>query len=232
MDPAYRRHMMMGLRAYRKMPRASCPLCGYTGKFDGLGTITRFGAGCPKCGSAERHRLLALAIRDGFVSFADKDILHFAPEPVIVNAIQSSKPRSYISADIEPGRADLVLDITNIALDDDSLDIVMASHVLEHVDDGRALSEIRRILRPGGQAVLMVPIIEGWNASYEDASVTSPVQRLAHFDKEDHIRFYGQDFRDRILRTGFSLQEYTADGLASVRFGLLRGEKVFIATKV
>jgi ubiquinone/menaquinone biosynthesis C-methylase UbiE len=67
----------------------------------------------------------------------------------------------------------LNLDLEAIALPDDSIDVVVASHVLEHVDDKKALAEIRRVLRSDGVAPLMVPIVEGWDSTYVDPSITT-----------------------------------------------------------
>ncbi len=76
--------------------------------------------------------------------------------------------------DIAPGKADRVLNIEAIASPDASYDCVVCSHVLEHVDDKKALSEIYRVLRPGGVALIMLPVIEGWAKTYENPAVTSP----------------------------------------------------------
>jgi SAM-dependent methyltransferase len=229
-DPAYRSHAVQAIRQYRKTAPAECSICGYVGKFDGVGTIMRFGSGCPACHSAERHRLLAIAADRGFVDFGGKDILHFAPEPCITRIVKARKPRSYTTGDIQPGRADRVLNIEKIDMPDASLDMIICSHVLEHVDDAKALGEFRRILRPGGQAVLMVPIVEGWDASYENPQADTDEERFRHYGQADHIRYYGSDFRNRVTAAGFALGEFTANGPDSVRYALSRGEKVFLAT--
>jgi hypothetical protein len=83
---------------------------------------------------------------------------------------------------------------------------------------------------PGGQLIAMVPLIEGWAETYQDVTV-SPGDRARHYGQWDHIRYYGADFRARIACAGFALEEYTADGPASARHALLRGEKVFKALK-
>lgn len=150
----------------------------------------------------------------------------------MVRLIRSFGPSEYRSADLTPGRADTVLNIEAMDLPDASVDAVIASHILEHVDDRRALPEIRRVLASGGQLIAMVPLIEGWTTTYEDASKLSGEERAQHFGQPDHVRFYGADFRDRIREAGFSLAEYTATGADSVRYRLNRGEKVFLATKV
>ena len=108
---------------------------------------------------------------------------------------------------------------------------MVCSHVLEHVNDRKALRELKRILRPSGTAILMVPIVEGWDTTYEDPSVSSPEGRDLHFGQSDHIRFYGRDFRDRVRDAGFELTEFTAEEPDVSRYGLLRGDKVFFARR-
>ena len=216
-----------------KQPEAECPCCGYKGNFNpAAGTPPRPNAICPQCRSFERHRLMALALQRGFVSFAGKDVLHFAPEPAVKAMTDTQSPKSRVTADLEPGIADRVLNIEQLDLEDESLDIIICSHVLEHVDDRKALGEMKRVLRPGGQAVIMIPIVEGWDTSYENAEITSEEDRHIHFGQFDHVRYYGgADFRKRVKDAGFQLSEFTADGAECVRYGLVRGERVFLAGK-
>jgi SAM-dependent methyltransferase len=184
---------------------------------------------CPHCGSLERHRLFKLWF-DQNQAYADgKRILHFAPEAAVSNLLRPLA-KQYVTADISPG-CDLTLNIENIALPDGSCDLILCSHVLEHVDDGAALSEMRRALADGGVALLMIPIIEGWSETYENAEIVRPDDRELHFGQEDHIRYYGANIRDRIRDAGFELEEFAADGSATVKYGLLRGEKLFIALR-
>lgn len=109
--------------------------------------------------------------------------------------------------------------------------MIVCSHVLEHVNDRLALVELYRILRPGGQLIVMVPIIEGWEASYENDAITSDQDRELHFGQYDHVRYYGRDIRQRLMDSGFTIKEYTAFGADVITYSLLRGEKVFICTK-
>ena len=156
-----------------------------------------------------------------------KTFVHFAPEAV--GRFVASLVGEYITADIQPGRADRVLDIEHIDMPDATCDVFFCSHVLEHVDDAKALREIRRILRPGGVALLMIPIVEGWETSFEDASVVGEREREMLFGQSDHVRMYGRDFRGRVAQAGFGLEEFTAVEPHVRTYGLFRGEKVFIA---
>jgi len=178
----------------------------------------------------ERHRLFWLAqTRLTLFSASDK-ILHFAPEACASQLIRRSC-HEYRSADLQDGHADVVLNIEGIALPDESVDVVIASHVLEHVDDKAALSEIWRILKDRGRLIVMIPIIEGWALTYENPLITSAKERTAHFGQCDHVRYYGREFRERVESAGFSLSEFDCEGGEVVKYALLRGEKVFICRK-
>ena len=219
------------IRAYERSTPATCPICGFEGRFDGYGLTNRPSARCPRCGSLERQRLIALAFRRGSITVRGRDVLHFAPEQSVTRLIEADGPASYVTADIEPGRAMVTLDLEAIAKPDASFDVVVASHVLEHVDDRKALAEIHRILRPGGLLIALVPIVEGWATTYENPRIDGETDRERYFGQWNHVRYYGADFRDRVRAPGFALDEFTADGDDSVHHALIRGEKIFLARK-
>lgn len=206
-----------------------CNLCNKKGRFFAYGNPPRYHAICPSCGSMERHRLLALiANHEDF--FTAKSVLHFAPEPALLKYIKT-KAISYVCADFCLGKADLRLDIQNIEQPDKSWDVVIASHVLEHVDDRLAIRELYRILKGGGIFLAMVPIIEAWENSYEDAAITNPAARVLHFGQHDHLRYYGRDFVSRLKAVGFSVRELTASPQQCLENGLIYGEKLFVCRK-
>ena len=208
-----------------------CPLCDYFGNFAPFGVPPRFDARCPSCGSLERHRLTWLVISRRNLITTDHSFLHFSAEPVLRRKIQPAVA-SYASAELRSdARADLLLNIEAIDLPDASYDRVMCNHVLEHVDDARAIAELYRVLRPGGAVFLTTPIVEGWAETYENPDITDGNARLLHFAQRDHIRIFGRDLRDRIRAVGFLLDEVTATEPDVHRYGLMRGETVFIATK-
>jgi SAM-dependent methyltransferase len=159
-------------------------------------------------------------------------LLHFSPEPVLARLFKQRAGR-YTGSDIDPEHrhADTVLDIEEIDLSAGSIDVVVCSHVLEHVDATKALSEISRIMAPGGVALLMFPIVEGWEHTFENPEITSPADRRIYFGQSDHVRFFGRDVRDLIAGAGLLLTEFTAEEPAVARYGLMRGEKVFVAAK-
>jgi SAM-dependent methyltransferase len=216
-------------RSWGKFPR-ECPLCGYRGKFLGYGYPYTCDIYCPKCGSLERHRLLCLAAREERL-FASKDVLHFAPEAAIRRLVLEQTPRSYATADLFAKGVDRTENIEALTIADNSYDVVICLHVLEHVDDRAAIHELYRVLRPEGLLIAMFPIVEGWEETYEDPSKTSAAERLLFFGQGDHARFFGRDARERLAAPGFVVEEYTAVEPHVSRYGLARGEKVFLCRR-
>ena len=188
--------------ARRRLAR-SCPICGYHGMFIGVGHPPRWDARCPQCGSRERHRLMHLWVTEGGGDrLAGRRILHFAPEKTVLRRMRDNP--LYESADLhQPGVTHRV-DITRVPLPDAGYDVVIANHVLEHIpDDRQAMRELFRLLRPGGVAVLSVPINATRQQTYENAAVTTPEQRHGAFLRRGHRRYYGLDFAERLAEAGF-----------------------------
>jgi SAM-dependent methyltransferase len=220
-------------RQLTPIAKRECNICGYNGFFGPIGRPIRLDAECPSCGSRERHRLLMIAISRGEIEkFEDKDslLLHFAPEKILEEYFRNNF-NNYTTADLY-NNADLTLDMEDISVKDEQYDIIVANHVLEHVNDRKAASELSRISKKGGILVCQVPIVEGWNTTYENDAVQTEDERWLHFGQGDHVRFYGADFRKRICAGGFKLiKEVTSEDSDVIQYGLLRGEKVFVFEK-
>lgn len=227
------RAAVYGLKMIPKLtgvvPR-DCPCCGFYGYFNAYGMPPRLDVKCGKCGSLERHRLFKLAMDALHLIPHDAQVLHFAPE-VSIRKMVREVTLSYVSADIQPGIADIVLNLEQIDQPSNTLDVVIANHVLEHVNDKLAINELYRILKPGGKLIAMVPIVEGWDETYENAAVGTESERDLHFGQGDHVRYFGRDYRARLSEPGFIVGEFGANGADTVKYGLMRGEKVFIGTK-
>jgi len=226
--------MRMAGSLFGKFPR-ECTVCGFKGRFLAFDNPTHLGLNidsrCPRCRGLERHRLVALCDREKNL-FEGKEMLHFAPEPGMRSYILKRKPKRYVTCDYAPDIADLQINIEKIDIEDNAFDVVYCSHVLEHVDDNRAIPELYRIVRPGGMVLIMVPLIEGWDRSFIDASKTgSESERILYFNQLDHIRMFGSDFRDRLKAPGFEVEEFTAVEPYVSRHALIRGEKVFLCRK-
>src|SRR5262249_42077664 len=149
----------------------------------------RENAKCPRCKARERHRLLWLYLKNKTNLFHDRlRVLHFAPERWF-EALSSLPKLDYLSADLDPGRAMVAMDITRIPLPDNSVDAIICSHVLEHVvDDRGAMREMYRILTTGGWATILVPIKSTLQTTLEDFTVVSPEERALLFGQADHVR--------------------------------------------
>jgi SAM-dependent methyltransferase len=108
----------------------------------------------------------------------------------------------YLSGDLAPGWAMEQMDITDIHYPDQTFDVIYCSHVLEHVpEDRKAIAEFYRVLKPGGWALIIVPINR--ERTYEDLSVTGPEERRKIFGHPEHVRHCGQDYAGRLRSSGF-----------------------------
>lgn len=134
-------------------------------------------------------------------------MLHIAPEHCFMDRFEAMDNLEYITADIESPLAKIKMDIHDIPMDDNSIDVVFCNHVLEHVkDDIKALGEIKRVLKPGGWAILQIPFFYPLkDKTYEDATITDPKEREKAFGQDDHVRMYGKDYGDRLASVGFEV---------------------------
>ncbi|MDQ3727963.1 MAG: methyltransferase domain-containing protein [Actinomycetota bacterium] len=192
------------LRAGRKY---RCPCCGRgSRRFVAGGYAGRPEAACPWCGSLERHRVMALFLRDWLNDHHPRDILHFAPERGIRPILRRNAHARYVAADLDSAPGVVSVDIMAMPFEDASFDLIVCSHVLEHVlDDRAAMAEMRRVLRPRGTALLQAPVRYGRDTD-EDTTVTDPVIRYQRFGQPNHWRFYGEDLSDRLSSAGFAVQ--------------------------
>lgn len=164
---------------------------------------------CPCCEShdRERHLLMYLAQLNLLPILGGKaKVLHFAPEKWLSQLITMQKPDVYAKADLYPQSVDVEkIDIHAITYPDASFTLVIAKHVLEHVDDDKqAMTEIRRVLVPGGLAILQTPYSASLHNTFSDPGIASPAQRLQLFGQEDHVRLFGQDIFTRFAAAGFN----------------------------
>lgn len=194
--------------------RYYCPICRKSYRsFNAYGVVPRLNAQCPGCGALERHRLLWIAL-DKMLLVADKRggrLLHVAPEPCLTARLK--KIFEYISIDLDGLRAMMPMDISQLSFPDGYFDAIVCNHVLEHVpDDRKALSELYRVLKPGGWASIQVPI-DG-DLTQEDMSVTDPDERERRFGQHDHVRSYGRDFIGRLEDAGFLINVFPKAKLA------------------
>ena len=214
-----------------------CPMCGHSYRtFASYGYNKRENVLCRWCLSMERHRAIWLYLHEKTNIFTDPvKVLHFAPEHQLQQALKAAEKVDYISADIDMPTAMVKMDITNITFPENTFDVIICNHVLEHVpDDAKAMSELYRVLKPGGWSILQTPINIHSQETDEDLTITDPRERERRFGQNDHVRTYGMDKKDRLERAGFTvvLDKYLYDMSDEKvsKYGLLR-EDIWLCKK-
>lgn len=193
---------------------------------------------CPICRSFDRERGLYLFLQrhTNLFSGTRLRLLHFAPEKNLRAQIAACPTIHYVTADLDGTRADERQDITQLEYQDEAFDAVICVHVLEHVPaDNTAMRELLRVLRPGGWALILVPIRKGLEATLEDPSVTDPEERARLYGQADHVRCYGNDFYDRLTEAGFNVSVSPFDTIITeteyIRYRLLTRDDMCLARK-
>ena len=159
---------------------------------------------CPFCGSLPRHRILAAWCEKHIEFLRSSTILYFAPEPSMMLWMKRNRVKC-TTADLFQ-KADLTLDIQKTGLPDESYDLIIANHVLEHVDDFReALKEIHRILRPNGFFICSFPMDPKVETLDEDESIKTDEMRLSRYGQNDHKRLFGLKADHLLADAGFSV---------------------------
>ncbi len=200
-----------------------CPVC--KSRFEifashGLvkGALKRENAKCVNCGSLERHRLLFLYLSNKTNLFDDKSklrLLHFAPEKFFYEIFSQKQNIEYIPCDLFPeryvykGKVPVQkIDISEIPFEENYFDVVLCNHVLEHIpDDIHAMTELYRVMKKGAWGIFHVPIDYNREKTYEDFAITTPEEREKAFGQDDHVRWYGKDYIERLKSVGFKVIE-------------------------
>lgn len=217
----------------------SCPVCQNSYRtFLPYGRKARSNALCPHCLSLERHRLMWLFLKDKTRFFDESlDVLHIAPELCFIKIFKKIHGEKYITADLESPLADVKLDVLDMPFAASKFDVVFCNHVMEHVsDDHRAMTEIFRVLKPGGWAIIQVPLFHPLReTTYEDITITEPNAREKAFGQSDHVRMYGKDYSDRLRAVGFTVTEdWMAKSLpneTAIKYALPFDEPIFYCKK-
>ena len=170
---------------------------------------TRPNALAPHSLSLERHRLLWLYLQQRTNLFsAPLNMLHIAPEYCFIKRLRNLPKLHYITADLISPWADVKMDVQQIPYPDNSFDVVMCNHVLEHVqDDRQAMREIYRVLQPGGFPIMQVPIDDQLSETLENPDYNTPALREKYYGQSDHLRQYGRDYPKRLTECGFAVTE-------------------------
>lgn len=159
--------------------------------------------------SLERHRLIWLYLKKETDFFqTPSKVLHIAPEKAFISLLKKLSHLDYISCDIESPLADIKADICALPFDDNSFDWILCNHVLEHIpSDTKAMKELYRVLKPGGKALLQVPLDPKRDTTFEDNSITDKATRTKVFGQYDHVRVYGKDYFEKLRAIGFQVNE-------------------------
>ena len=228
-----------------------CPFCNYSSKDLALigldipvlnqkqvvGGGKRF-AGCHKCGSSDRTRLVYIYLKEELSIYNEKhkNILHIAPEKHISKPLIAFGFDKYVCGDLftegyqYPAHVENI-NILNIPYPDNTFDLIICNHVLEHIPtDIAAMKELHRVLKTDGEAILQVPISKNSAQTFEDFTVTEPKQREMVFGQFDHVRIYGQDYVDRLADAGFAVNRINISSKYS-KYGLNKDEDLFLCKK-
>ncbi len=187
--------------------------------------------------SLERHRLLWLYLQNETDFFTSrKKVLHFAPEQAFYQRFRGMANLDYTTTDLLSPLADVKADICNLPFADDSYDLILCNHVLEHIpDDTKAMQELFRVMKPGGMGIFQIPQDLSRATTFEDDSITDPKERARIFGQYDHVRVYGRDYFDKLRSIGFRVveEDYTTRIAPELveRYGLAKGEVIPVVYK-
>lgn len=227
------------IRIFFKGQQRYCPICNsFVRRFlsHGPRAFKREDVLCPVCFSHGRQRF-AWVYFSSQLQFQDekpKSFLHIAPDVQLIEKFKKLPNIDYLSIDLESPHALMHMDITDLKLSDNRFDVIYCSHVLEHIpDDLKAMSEMYRVLKSGGFAFIQVPLSD--KPTFEDLSIEDPEERQRLFLWHDHVRLYGPDIKDRLVKVGYKVTVVSAldilDKEACEQMAVRPDEKLFFCEK-
>lgn len=211
--------------------RVACNVCGRTARSWRRGVEN---GRCPNCGCPSRTRLLWRYLVTVAAKHDDWNVVHFAPEPPLERRLRTWGARAYRTCDLRGTHVDLNADLQRLPFPDGSYDLVVCSHVLEHVPDDRAaMRELRRICSSRGRVLIMVPL-DPSSPTAEDLSDLPPLERKRRFGEIDHLRMYGSDLVELLTTAGFAVTRFDSVNQVPeperIRNGIAAAETVFVCT--
>lgn len=219
-----------------------CPICewhlrSFTDRRNRGGLLAHTPDGyCPRCGTKARHRRMWLYLSENTDILTRKQrLLHVAPRPGLGKRLMNLETVDYVGIGLKPGPAITSLaDVSSLPMQDNTFDMVLCMHVLEHViEDLQAMSEIFRVLRPNGVALISFPLRLD-QPTAEDVTVRDPAERKRRFGERGHYRWYGTDASDRLRSVGFDVSLDLGSNLSDehrARYGLRTDENIFHCRK-
>ncbi len=202
-----------------------------------IGSGYRANSRCPRCDSYDRERLVYLYLtRKAHVLSEPLRLLHVAPEKNLQRVLRARPNIDYLSSDLDSPLADVVMDITDIQYEANTFDVIICNHVLQDVpEDLKAMSEMYRVLKPGGWAIIQVPISPVLDRTLEDPTARTYEERSRTYGGMFHVRIYARDYEKRLASVGFAVRRYSFvaefGAEEAHRYGLLTDEEIHIASK-
>ena len=157
----------------------------------------------------ERHLFMYFDKIKLWEKIPNSQILHFAPEGNLSKKIKSLNPLKYIKADFYPSQEDIEkIDATDITFNNETFDLLICNHVLEHIPNYlKAMSEIYRVLKPNGIAILQTPYSTLLSHNFEEKNINTDEQRLFFYGQNDHCRTFSEKhFFEDLKKVGFTLK--------------------------
>jgi SAM-dependent methyltransferase len=219
-----------------------CTCCKSSFKeFAPFGDNRRKNAWCPNCQSLERHRLLSLYFENKTNLYKQSiKLLHIAPEDIFFKTFELQKNIEYYPVDIYPHlypKGTKYFDLLNPGdTDIEKYDVIICNHVFQYIeDDKNAMINLCKLLKPNGWAIMQVPINGKEPVTYEDPTITDPMERLKAFGLKEHVRYYGLDYADRLKAAGFKVlvDDYSAEFSDQdiYKYGFWKADAVYYCTK-
>ena len=219
-----------------------CPLCRHdftffipiSGSEDAIGL-------CPNCASHGRHRLIWPYLQQQTQLFTKPHkLLHVSPEYCFYERLRNCPTITYLAGDkFEEGHSypsdTVAIDLTSLHFSNDYFDALLCLHVLEHIPaEQQALREMNRVMKPGGWAIIQVPMDHSRATTFEDDAITDPQEREKIFGQWDHVRVYGNDYQQRLEKAGFKVKREDYRKLFSPeqieRYGMVK-EDIYLCLK-
>jgi SAM-dependent methyltransferase len=209
-------------------------------EFAPFGDNRRKNAWCPKCESLERHRLLWMYFENKTNLYKEPlKVLHVAPETVFFHLFKKQKNIEYHPGDIYNNlypEGTEYFDLLNHNLPDNSFDVIICNHVFQYIeDDKKAMESVYKLMKKGGWGIMQVPIDTTRKVTYEDYSITDPLEREKAFGLKEHVRYYSYDYADRLRAAGFNVtvDDYTSEFTDQEihKYGFWKGDAVYYCTK-
>ena len=199
-----------------------CIVCGtIASEFEEMNGVA--GRRCPTCGSVERTRGVLNWLSSN-IEIEGLEIFSVAPASSAHKYITKLEPKRFDRCDIRPlNDFEIQADIADMPeVETESYDLAMAIKVLEHcADDVSAISELHRILRPGGRLIVNGDISE----DIRTREVEDPTSYYGKDNFEQYnigtFRRYGLDDLKELLSQLFEVNAFVVEDRPTAYNGFL-----------